>query len=228
MGFKVSGKVEPVSITDNYPVIDPLYGIDGLRCVATLTEMYDIPLERRRGGMIVGVQDNVGSNTTYYKLKNGIPWQIGDATNWDLLLSQGTSSVTTIKNYIANENLNVLPNYQYLVYGDLIVATGGTFVNSGSLVIINGTVSYQGGTLSNVGSGSLTLVTTTSKYSATFSIPQDQGFFTVSHGLGTDDIVYSIRDGYNFIYPNVEILDTNEILIKSIGTISDGRINIVK
>jgi len=56
MSFKITGCVEPLNYTDNYPVIDPIWGIDGLRCVSSLTEMYNISLDRRRGGMIVGVK----------------------------------------------------------------------------------------------------------------------------------------------------------------------------
>lgn len=231
MGFKVSGKVEPISLQDVYPVIDPLYGIDGLRCVSSTTEMYNIPLERRRGGMIVGVQDNIQTTTTYYKLKPGVTWEMGSASNWDLLFDFGTSSAFYVKKYIANETITVPANYQYLVYGNLTIATGGNFQNAGNAIIINGDIITQDtGTWSLIGAGTLDLVLLdqTSKYSASFSIPKDQGFFTVSHMLNSVDIIYNVRDGYNIIYPNVEILDSNNIVIRTIGTVTDGRINIIK
>ena len=231
MGFKVSGTVEPVSLVDNYPVIDPMFGIDGLRCVTSTSEMYNLPLERRRGGMIVGVQDILNTTTTYYKLKPGVTWEIGSASNWDLLFDFGTSSAFYVKKYIANETLTVPANYQYLVYGDLTIATGGNFQNAGNAIIINGNINLIGdGTWSNIGLGTLDLISLdqTAKYSASFSISQPQGFFTVSHMLNTDDIIYTVRDGNNIIYPNIEIIDNNEILIRSIGTISNGRINIIK
>jgi hypothetical protein len=230
MGFKVSGTVEPVSLVDNYPVIDPLYGIDGLRCVASLSEMYNIPIERRRGGMIVGVQNNISNITDYYKLKPGVTYELGSASNWDPFFDFGTASAFYVKKLIANETLNVPANYQYLVYGDLTIATGGNFVNAGHTIIINGSVNLQGdGTYSIVGSGILDLIPLdqTTKFSGSFSITMSVGYFTVSHNLGTDDIVYTIRDGYNIIYPNVEIIDENRLVIRSIGTISQGRINII-
>jgi hypothetical protein len=193
--------------------------------------MYNLPLERRRGGMIVGVQDNLNTTTTYYKLKPGVTWEIGSASNWDLLFDFGTSSAFYVKKYIANETLTVPANYQYLVYGDLTIATSGNFQNAGNAIIINGNINLIGdGTWSNIGLGTLDLISLdqTAKYSASFSISQPQGFFTVSHMLNTDDIIYTVRDGNNIIYPNIEIIDNNEILIRSIGTISNGRINIIK
>jgi hypothetical protein len=76
-GVSVMGFIAPNSIYDTYPVIDPLYGIDGLRNVNTIDDMLLIPDERRRSGMIVGV--NGGSK--FFKLKN-IEWT-GELTDWD-------------------------------------------------------------------------------------------------------------------------------------------------
>ena len=65
-GINIMGFVAPNSIYDTYPVIDPLYGIDGLRNVTTIDEMMAIPDERRRAGMIVGI--NGGDR--FFKLKD--------------------------------------------------------------------------------------------------------------------------------------------------------------
>ena len=72
-GVGVMGFISPMSTDDTYAVVDPLYGIDGFRNVDTMQDMLEIPEERRRAGMIVGV--NGGQN--YYKLKD-IEW------NWDI------------------------------------------------------------------------------------------------------------------------------------------------
>lgn len=72
-GVGVMGFISPMSTDDTYAVVDPLYGIDGFRNVDTVQDMLEIPEERRRAGMIVGV--NGGQN--YYKLKD-IEW------NWDI------------------------------------------------------------------------------------------------------------------------------------------------
>ena len=70
------GYLSPMDTEDTYAVIDPLYGIDGLRNVDTIEDLNLIPEDRRRAGMIVGVN----GGETYYKLKN-IEW-VGDITDW--------------------------------------------------------------------------------------------------------------------------------------------------
>ena len=60
----ITGFIAPTDTQDTYPVIDPLYGIDGLRNVNSDTDLNNIPFSRRRQGMVVGV--NLDSN--YYKL----------------------------------------------------------------------------------------------------------------------------------------------------------------
>ena len=75
-GVGIMGYLSPMDTEDTYPVTDPLYGVDGLRNINTTQELNLIPDERRRAGMIVGV--NGGEK--YYRLKN-IDW-VGDITDW--------------------------------------------------------------------------------------------------------------------------------------------------
>jgi hypothetical protein len=75
-GIGVMGFISPKNINDTYAVIDPLYGIDGLRNVSSLDELNSITHERRRAGMIVGV----GDGEVYYKLKS-TPW-VFDISDW--------------------------------------------------------------------------------------------------------------------------------------------------
>lgn len=79
-GIGLLGYVSPMDTRDSYAVTDPVYGIDGLRNVATVNELNTIPFERRRAGMIVGV----GGGENYYKLKNISNW-IYDISDWDEL-----------------------------------------------------------------------------------------------------------------------------------------------
>jgi hypothetical protein len=79
-GIGIMGFISPMDTEDTYAVIDPLYGIDGLRNVDTIEELNLISFERRRPGMIVGV----GGGETYYKLKNLIDWSF-EITDWDEL-----------------------------------------------------------------------------------------------------------------------------------------------
>jgi hypothetical protein len=78
-GVEVLGFISPTEITDEYPVIDPLYGIDGFRNVNTLDQLNTISSLRRRAGMVVGVS----GGTMYYKLKPS-PWN-KTISDWELL-----------------------------------------------------------------------------------------------------------------------------------------------
>ena len=68
-GVGIMGVLTPMDTRDTYAVVDPVYGIDGLRNIPT----------RRRPGMIVGVN----GGETYYKLKN-VNWSY-DLTDWEEL-----------------------------------------------------------------------------------------------------------------------------------------------
>jgi hypothetical protein len=232
MGIKLTGLVTTYSQDDTYPVIDPLLGIDGLRCVSSVSEMYNIPLERRRGGMVVGVQNLITNDTTYYKLKPGVTWSVGtlSVSDWDPFFSSGTgSSSSMIKYNIASETITVYPNEQYLLYGNLNIGTGGVFETYGQTVLINGSIVLSGnGTYSIGGAGSIQYVSlsTTLKYTGTFSASPGSTV-SINHGLASEDVVLSVRDGNNFVYPNIEIIDSNNILLTTSGTVSNGKINIL-
>jgi hypothetical protein len=92
-GVEVVGFIAPTTITDEYPVIDPLYGIDGFRNVNNITELNNISTLRRRAGMVVGVNNG----ETYYKL-NPSPWN-KTISDWSLFtpgsFTGGTGSCIT-------------------------------------------------------------------------------------------------------------------------------------
>lgn len=83
-GVEVIGFISPTDPLDEYPVIDPLYGIDGFRNVDLLSDLNNIPELRRRAGMVVGVS----GGTQYYKL-NPSPWNY-DITDWDDFTTSST------------------------------------------------------------------------------------------------------------------------------------------
>lgn len=85
-GVEIIGFISPTDTNDTYPVIDPLYGIDGLRNVNSLSDLNNIPQPRRRAGMVVGV--NGGSS--YYKLNNS-PWNY-TISDWSIFNSGGGTS----------------------------------------------------------------------------------------------------------------------------------------
>ena len=107
-GIGIMGYISPMDTEDTYAVIDPLYGIDGLRNVDSLNDLNSISFERRRPGMIVGV--NGGEN--YYKLKNINNWSF-DVTDWvELDLSKINYVDKEIPNGIIDGlNVNFSLNY---------------------------------------------------------------------------------------------------------------------
>jgi hypothetical protein len=137
-GVEVYGFIAPTEITDEYPVIDPLYGIDGFRNVNTLSDLNFIPNLRRRAGMVVGI----GGGTTYYKLNPG-PWN-GTISDWSLFqtgsggtFTGGTVTGSTIfTNGLTANTLNV---NGVNITGDTYT-TGGTYYTGGTIIFDYNTV----------------------------------------------------------------------------------------
>jgi hypothetical protein len=139
-GVEVYGFISPSDTTDEYPVIDPLYGIDGLRNVGSLSDLNLIPSLRRRAGMVVGVS----GGTAYYKL-NLPPWNL-TLSDWSVFNSGGGGGIS----------------------GDYLPLSGGTV--TGATIFTNGLTAntISGGTFFGDGSG-LSGVTDTYVTGATFS-----------------------------------------------------------
>ena len=78
-GVGIMGVLTPMDTRDTYAVVDPVYGIDGLRNVPTINDLHNVPPTRRRPGMIVGIN----GGETYYKLKK-VNWSY-DLTDWEEL-----------------------------------------------------------------------------------------------------------------------------------------------
>jgi len=147
MSFKLSGGVEvlgfisPTEITDEYPVIDPLYGIDGFRNVDTLVDLNSIPELRRRPGMVVGVS----GGTQYYKLNIG-PWNY-TITDWTLFQTGGggafTGGTVTGSTIFTNGlTANTLTVNGVSITGDTYT-TGGTYSNGTIIFDYNTGGNYQ-------------------------------------------------------------------------------------
>jgi hypothetical protein len=132
-GVEVFGFISPSEPTDTYPVIDPIYGIDGLRNVNTISDLDNIPDLRRRAGMVVGVS----GGTEYYKL-NPSPWNF-DFTDWSVFnsgidylpLSGGTVTGSTIFTQGLTANTISATTYDNLpITGATSVGTGLTIFDS--------------------------------------------------------------------------------------------------
>lgn len=73
------GVLTPMDTRDDYAVTDPVYGVDGLRNVASINDLHAVSLTRRRPGMIVGVN----GGEYYYRLKD-VEWSY-DMSDWEEL-----------------------------------------------------------------------------------------------------------------------------------------------
>jgi hypothetical protein len=125
-GVEIFGFISPSEPTDQYPVIDPLYGIDGLRNVPTTSDLNAIPDLRRRAGMVVGVNDG----STYYRLLPG-PWN-GTITDWTVFQTGGGSvftggTVTGATIFLGGLTATTFSASTYLGLPLDVFVTGGTF-----------------------------------------------------------------------------------------------------
>jgi hypothetical protein len=142
-GVEVMGYISPTDTNDTYPVIDPLYGIDGFRNVNLITDLNSIPEPRRRAGMVVGVS----GGTTYYKL-NSSPWNYtisdwslfntggGSASGDYLPLSGGTVTGNTVFTLGLSANTISATTYQNLPPSTDYYVTGGTYNYTGGTVTL--------------------------------------------------------------------------------------------
>jgi hypothetical protein len=126
-GVEVFGFISPSNTMDQYPVIDPLYGIDGLRNVNNLSDLDLIPTLRRRAGMLVGVS----GGTIYYKLKD-VPWN-NTINDWELFelgsnFTGGTVTGATI--FTNGVTANTFSATTYLGLPSDIYVSGFTYLDN--------------------------------------------------------------------------------------------------
>lgn len=140
-GVGIMGFLSPMDTRDTYAVIDPVYGIDGLRNVQSIIDLNAIPFPRRRSGMIVGVN----GGESYYKLKK-VSW-IGNITDWEEIdLSKITyvdketpmGDVDSINNNFML-NFDPIPNSEHIYLNGLLQDSGldNDYIISGNLIIFN-------------------------------------------------------------------------------------------
>lgn len=87
----ITGEITPTSLTDTFPVINPYWGLGGLRNVVDLIDRDAITSARREAGMIVFVA-SVGR---YYKLESGLSNL--DWTDLGTTLGGGGSSIPIVR-----------------------------------------------------------------------------------------------------------------------------------
>lgn len=123
----IGGFIAPTSSEDTYAVIDPIYGIDGLRSVANLTERNNITDSRRRVGMIVYDQDG----DKYYKL---ISLSSGNGNDvWVETLSASGGDTFITGGTVSGNNLTLTDNNGTDTVVDVTSLTTDTYVTGSTL-----------------------------------------------------------------------------------------------
>ena len=141
----LTGPIAPTSTGDTYPVFDSVYGLDGLRNVNTLTDRNNIPDDRRRAGMLVGVSGVSG--TEYYTLLKG-PWT-GTDSDW-IKLNTGGNTITGFTFNPSNYDISIgIEDTTSYTQNLGILATDVT-ITSGSYNPTNGVVTFSSNTTNSL------------------------------------------------------------------------------
>ena len=141
-----------------------------------------------------------------------------------------SNSPFDIKYRIRSNELVQIPAYnEYLIYGDLTVEGKLDIDSNGKVVIINGALQLNGGTVSN--SGNVQLVNISgglTKYSTVLSMSSGVTY-SVSHGLNTPSVLVNTWDDNTGELIIIEVVKTsnNSIDINSVSTLSDVRVVLI-
>ncbi len=203
-GVEIFGFISPSEPTDQYPVIDPLYGIDGLRNVPTTSDLNAIPDLRRRAGMVVGVNDG----STYYRLLPG-PWN-GTITDWTVFQTGGGSvftggTVTGATIFLGGLTATTFSASTYLGLPLDVFVTGGTYSNgtltftnnSGGTFNVSGlTEPFTGGTVSGATEFTNGLTANTISATTYLNLPLDINVTGGTYSAGT--ITFTNNSGGTF------------------------------
>jgi len=167
---------------------------------------------------------------------SGIYNLIYDGTNFRVTLPPGAGGAFTLKyKIVADERIEVPAYSEYLLYGDLEV-NGILDINStGKVVIINGALNVNGGTVSNSGNIQLITFATAStagglqKYTEVLT-PMTMGTtYSIAHNLNTTATIINTWDETTgeLIITDAVKTNINNIDISTTTTLSSVRIVVV-
>lgn len=147
-------------------------------------------------------------------------------------LTKPKADPTFVRYRILPSETVVVPAYQeYLLYGNLEVNGHLNIDPLGKVVVINGALNVNGGTVSNSGNVQLINLATNiaaapvKKYSTTISMSAGVGY-NIVHNLDSNDITVSAWDEstYEMIMLDVDRGSSNDITVTSLSTLSSVRI----
>lgn len=147
-------------------------------------------------------------------------------------LTKPTSAPTLVRYKIQSDETIVVPDYQeYLLYGDLEV-NGNLYIgNDAKVVIINGALNINGGSVTNTGNVQLITIPLglgqgfVNKYSEVVSLTANTPY-TIYHNLNTVDINVTCWDEVlqESIILSIERGSSNDITITSTSALSSVRV----
>jgi hypothetical protein len=178
------------------------------------------------GTKTIKQQTNEGlSNFTGKDISTSVKYNLQyDGTYFRLTKPQ--SDPTLVKYRIQPSETVIVPAYQeYLLYGDLEVNGFLNIDTLGKVVIINGALNINGGTVSNSSNIHLvTLATSVSnvavrKYTTSVTLPTGTPI-SITHNLESMAISTSIYDGFTLVTSNIDVSlgSSNDITITNNGT----------
>lgn len=130
-----------------------------------------------------------------------------------------------IKYHIENETIEVPENYQYFIYGDLTIANGGSLINYGEVITLNGNLNITGsGTFSNYGTY-MSPTISTKKYSVNVTTVANTPL-VITHNLLTTDIICALYVDNSPVEFDMTIMNNVSVAITTSVAIT-GRINII-
>lgn len=184
---RFAGFIAPTDSTDTFPVFKPIYGLGGLRTVASITERNAITTQRREEGMIVYVT----ADTIYYKLESGLTnsdWTVfnsGSGSGSFLPLSGGTVTGNALfSSSLSANNFNAT------------VITGGTFISgSTNLYNIFAPLGVTSGSYNQPGSNISTGGTANNQIISLVASPQINNLYASGITSGTSIIGNALSGG---------------------------------
>lgn len=141
-------------------------------------------------------------------------------------LNTSSGNTSLVKYKIVSGERVVVPAYsEYLLYGDLEVNGTLDISSTGKVVVINGALNVNGGTVSNSGNVQLVSLSSITKYSTNQTMSSGVTY-SITHGLNTPSIIVNTWDETTGEQISINVIKTsnNSIDVSSLTTLSDVRV----
>jgi len=107
-GVKITGSMVPSNPHDTYALLEDNYLLGSYRVVATVSDRDNIPVDRRKWGMLVGVN----SENKIYQLVDSGNNDLSDNTNWvELSLAAGGSTAKPVTDIFTLTDVDITNRY---------------------------------------------------------------------------------------------------------------------